>query len=86
MGDPAQKSRFVRILFALLNSASPAVSYEAAWTLSTLSSAPTAVRAPSAPHRTRDPRISNNEGLLYLFQCVVRKSLAARRARPPPLP
>ena len=45
MGDPAQKSRFVRILFALLNSASPAVSYEAAWTLSTLSSAPTAVRA-----------------------------------------
>lgn len=43
--DPAQKARFVRCIFQLLNSASPAVSYEAAWTLVTLSSAPTAVRA-----------------------------------------
>lgn len=43
--DPAQKSRFVRCIFQLLNSSSPAVSYEAAWTLVTLSSAPTAVRA-----------------------------------------
>lgn len=43
--DPTQKSRFVRCIFQLLNSASPAVSYEAAWTLITLSSAPTAVRA-----------------------------------------
>ncbi|TMW56239.1 hypothetical protein Poli38472_008887 [Pythium oligandrum] len=43
--DPSQKSRFVRCIFQLLNSSSPAVSYEAAWTLVTLSSAPTAVRA-----------------------------------------
>ena len=43
--DPTQKSRFVRCIFQLLNSSSPAVSYEAAWTLITLSSAPTAVRA-----------------------------------------
>jgi coatomer subunit beta len=43
--DPTQKARFVRCIFQLLNSASPAVSYEAAWTLVTLSSAPTAVRA-----------------------------------------
>ncbi|TYZ61801.1 hypothetical protein PybrP1_004799 [[Pythium] brassicae (nom. inval.)] len=43
--DPAQKARFVRCIFQLLNSSSPAVSYEAAWTLVTLSSAPTAVRA-----------------------------------------
>jgi len=43
--DPAQKSRFVRCLFQLLHSDSPAVSYEAAWTLVSLSTAPTAVRA-----------------------------------------
>jgi coatomer subunit beta len=43
--DPAQKSRFVRCLFQLLQSESSAVSYEAAWTLVSLSSAPTAVRA-----------------------------------------
>ncbi|KAJ0394141.1 hypothetical protein ATCC90586_011434 [Pythium insidiosum] len=43
--DPAQKARFVRCIFQLLNSSSPAVCYEAAWTLVTLSSAPTAVRA-----------------------------------------
>jgi coatomer subunit beta len=43
--DPAQKSRFVRCLFQLLRSDSPAVSYEAAWTLVSLSTAPTAVRA-----------------------------------------
>uniref|UniRef100_A0A7S3L9L6 Coatomer subunit beta n=1 Tax=Amphora coffeiformis TaxID=265554 RepID=A0A7S3L9L6_9STRA len=43
--DPAQKSRFVRVLFSMLGSASAAVSYEAAWTLTSLSSAPTAIRA-----------------------------------------
>jgi coatomer subunit beta len=43
--DPAQKSRFVRCLFKLLRSDSNAVSYEAAWTLVSLSTAPTAVRA-----------------------------------------
>jgi coatomer subunit beta len=43
--DPTQKSRFVRVLFQMLSSPSPAVSYEAAWTLVSLSSSPTAVRA-----------------------------------------
>ena len=43
--DPNQKSRFVRVLFQMLSSDSAAVSYEAAWTLVSLSSAPTAVRA-----------------------------------------
>ena len=43
--DPAQKSRFVKCLFLLLRSESFAVCYEAAWTLVSLSSAPTAVRA-----------------------------------------
>lgn len=44
-GDPSQKSRFVKCIFQLLNANSPAVRYEASWTLITLSSAPTAVRA-----------------------------------------
>ena len=44
-GDPTQKSRFVRVLFQMLSSNSSSVSYEAAWTLVSLSSAPTAVRA-----------------------------------------
>ena len=43
--DPNQKSRFLRVIFAMLSSESPAVSYEAAWTLVSLSSAPSAVRA-----------------------------------------
>jgi len=43
--DPAQKSRFVRVLFQMLGAESPAVSYEAAWTLISLSNSPTAVRA-----------------------------------------
>lgn len=50
--DPAQKSRFVRCLFLLLRSDSPSVSYEAAWTLVSLSTAPTAVRACAQTYAT----------------------------------
>ena len=50
--DPTQKSRFVRVLFQMLSSTSPAVSYEAAWTLVSLSSAPTAVRAAAVTYTT----------------------------------
>jgi coatomer subunit beta len=50
--DPTQKSRFVRVLFQMLSSTSAAVSYEAAWTLVSLSSAPTAVRAAALTYTT----------------------------------
>eukprot|EP00588_Corethron_pennatum_P010419 CAMPEP_0194266752 /NCGR_PEP_ID=MMETSP0169-20130528/1552_1 /TAXON_ID=218684 /ORGANISM="Corethron pennatum, Strain L29A3" /LENGTH=950 /DNA_ID=CAMNT_0039007509 /DNA_START=102 /DNA_END=2954 /DNA_ORIENTATION=- len=50
--DPQQKSRFVRVLFQMLSSTSSAVSYEAAWTLVSLSSAPTAVRAAASTYAT----------------------------------
>lgn len=43
--DPSQKSRFVQCLFQLLNSESAAVRYETSWTLVSLSSSPTALRA-----------------------------------------
>jgi len=43
--NPNEKSRFVRIIYQLLQSEDPAVSFEAASTLCSLSSAPTAIRA-----------------------------------------
>lgn len=48
--DPNQKSRFVRVLLEMLTSTSPKVSYEAAWTLVSLSNAPTAVRAAASTY------------------------------------
>lgn len=50
--DPNQKSRFVRVLFQMLSSPSANVSYEAAWTLVSLSNAPTAVRAAAVTYST----------------------------------
>lgn len=43
--DPAQRSRFIRCIYNLLDSSSSAVRYDAAGTLVTLSAAPTAVAA-----------------------------------------
>ena len=46
--DPNLKGRFVRCLLTMMQSASAGVSYEAAWTLVSLTSAPSAVRAAAA--------------------------------------
>lgn len=43
--NPAERSRFIRCIYNLLNSTSNAVRYEAAGTLVTLSTAPTAIKA-----------------------------------------
>lgn len=43
--NPSERSRFIRCIYNLLNSNSQAVRYEAAGTLLTLSSAPTAIKA-----------------------------------------
>ncbi|KAF5300461.1 hypothetical protein FQA39_LY02260 [Lamprigera yunnana] len=43
--NPSERSRFIRCIYNLLNSSSAAVRYEAAGTLVTLSSAPTAIKA-----------------------------------------
>lgn len=42
--NPSERSRFIRCIYNLLNSTSAAVRYEAAGTLVTLSSAPTAIK------------------------------------------
>ncbi|CAM9190952.1 unnamed protein product [Chrysoparadoxa australica] len=65
--DPLQKSRFVRVLLAMLQSNSPAVSYEAAWTLVSLSSAPTAVRAVAGTYaQLLNSQSDNNVKLIVL--------------------
>jgi len=43
--NPSERSRFIRCIYSLLNASSAAVRYEAAGTLVTLSSAPSAVKA-----------------------------------------
>lgn len=42
--NPSERSRFIRCIYSLLNASSPAVRYEAAGTLVTLSSAPSAIK------------------------------------------
>ncbi len=65
--DPNQKSRFVRVLFQMLSSNSAAVSYEAAWTLVSLSSAPTAVRAAAVTYANLlNGQTDNNIQLIVL--------------------
>lgn len=65
--DPNQKSRFVRVLFQMLSSTSPSVSYEAAWTLVSLSNAPTAVRAAAVTYSTLlNTQNDNNVKLIVL--------------------
>ena len=65
--DPAQKSRFVKCLFLLLRSESFAVGYEAAWTLVSLSSAPTAVRACAQAYGSLLSKSSDNNVKLIVL-------------------
>lgn len=65
--DPNQKARFVRCLFEMLKSDSTAVSYEAAWTLVSLSTAPTAVRAAAQTYATILTTSSDNNVKLIVL-------------------
>jgi coatomer subunit beta len=69
--DPAQKSRFVRCLFQLIQSESAAVSYEAAWTLVSLSSAPTAVRACAQAYTNLLSSCSDNNVKLIVLDRLI---------------
>jgi len=66
--DPKQKSRFVRVLLEMLSSDSPAVSYEAAWTLVSLSSAPTAVRAAAKTYTSLLNTLNDNNVKMIVLE------------------
>ncbi|RYH25815.1 hypothetical protein EON65_15195 [archaeon] len=77
--DPNQKARFVRCLFELLKAESTAVSYEAAWTLVSLSTAPTAVRAAAQTYASILTASSdNNVKLIVLDRLVELKKFHSR--------
>eukprot|EP00123_Amoebidium_parasiticum_P016118 comp23295_c0_seq1/m.38237 comp23295_c0_seq1/g.38237 ORF comp23295_c0_seq1/g.38237 comp23295_c0_seq1/m.38237 type:complete len:959 (-) comp23295_c0_seq1:25-2901(-) len=66
--NPADRPRFIRCIYTLLNSQSPAVRYEAAGTLLTLSSAPTAVAAAAGCYIDLVVKESDNNVKLIVLQ------------------
>lgn len=65
--NPALKAKFIRIVFALLDTASSSVSFEAASTLTALSSTPSAARAASAAFiKILNKESDNNVKLIIL--------------------
>ena len=76
--NPNERARFIRCIYNLLNSSSQAVRYEAAGTLITLSSAPTAVRAASACYIDLIVKESdNNVKLIVLDRLIALKEIAS---------
>jgi coatomer subunit beta len=74
--NPTERSRFIRCIYNLLNSNSPAVRYEAAGTLVTLSSAPTAVKAAVGAYIDLIVKESdNNVKLIVLDRLVAMKDV-----------
>lgn len=76
--NPSERARFIRCIYNLLNSSSPAVRYEAAGTLVTLSSAPTAVKAAASCYIELIVKESdNNVKLIVLDRLITLKELPA---------
>jgi len=76
--NPSERARFIRCIYNLLNSSSPAVRYEAAGTLVTLSSAPTAVRAAATCYIELIVKESdNNVKLIVLDRLIELKEVPA---------
>ncbi|XP_050293271.1 coatomer subunit beta [Anthonomus grandis grandis] len=69
--NPAERSRFIRCIYNLLNSSSAAVRYEAAGTLVTLSSAPTAIRAAASCYIELIIKESDNNVKLIVLDKLV---------------
>eukprot|EP00794_Sanderia_malayensis_P017073 gene17073-18793_t len=71
IANPSERSRFIKCIYNLLNSSSNAVRYEAAGTLVTLSSAPTAVKAAATCYIDLIAKESdNNVKLIVLDQLI----------------
>lgn len=74
LANPAERSRFLACIYALLNSSSAAVRYEAAGTLITLSTAPTAVKAAAVAYIDLIVKESdNNVKLIVLDRLIAMK-------------
>lgn len=72
--NPAERSRFIRCIYNLLNSSSNAVRYEAAGTLITLSAAPTAIKAAASCYIDLIVKESdNNVKLIVLDRLIAMK-------------
>lgn len=75
--NPSERSKFIRCIYNLLNSSSPAVRYEAAGTLITLSNAPTAIKAAASCYIDLIIKESDNN-----VKLIVLDRLIALRAIP----
>ncbi|XP_047003806.1 coatomer subunit beta [Schistocerca americana] len=69
--NPSERSRFIRCIYNLLNSSSPAVRYEAAGTLVTLSSAPTAIKAAASCYIELIVKESDNNVKLIVLDRLI---------------
>jgi len=69
--NPSERARFIRCVYALLNSSSPAVKYEAAGTLITLSSAPSAVKAAATCYIDLIVKESDNNVKLIVLDKII---------------
>ncbi|XP_015605561.1 coatomer subunit beta [Cephus cinctus] len=76
--NPSERARFIRCIYSLLNSPSAAVRYEAAGTLVTLSSAPTAIKAAASCYIELVVKESdNNVKLIVLDRLIAMKDSPA---------
>lgn len=69
--NPSERARFIRCVYALLNSSSSAVKYEAAGTLITLSSAPSAVKAAASCYIDLILKESDNNVKLIVLDKII---------------
>merc|ERR1719376_1760541 len=69
--NPGERARCIRCIYNLLNSSSPAVRYEAAGTLVTLSSAPTAVKAAASCYIELIVKESDNNVKLIVLDRLI---------------
>ncbi|XP_074644672.1 coatomer subunit beta-like [Tubulanus polymorphus] len=69
--NPSERARFIRCIYNLLNSSSPAVRYEAAGTLVTLSNAPTAVKAAASSYIELIVKESDNNVKLIVLDRLI---------------
>uniref|UniRef100_A0A8R1TIP8 Coatomer subunit beta n=1 Tax=Onchocerca volvulus TaxID=6282 RepID=A0A8R1TIP8_ONCVO len=69
--NPSERARFIRCVYNLLQSSSPAVRYEAAGTLITLSSAPTAIKAAASAYIDLVVKESDNNVKLIVLDRLI---------------